>query len=243
MDRAPGRGAGGPVAHRVPPARLPDAPPWPGAHPGPAAGERLGLGLRGPVPDRRNLRQLPAPQAGPAGAAADPHAARGGLQPADAGTGRRGARGRSRTAGASAGTRAPWMNGSGRLSLRARLLVVLIAVTAAFLLVMGGVTAFVLSKRLSTQFDDGLISAAARTPVQIQSNPGDYVAVEITRLPPTVHPLTGSTGTTSELASAVERVIATGNFRSYIKDTPFAVPGTSHRLRAVARPVRADRAA
>src|SRR6516164_9178747 len=131
------------------------------------------------------------------------------------------------------------MNGSGRLSLRARLLVVLIAVTAAFLLVMGGVTAIVLSKRLGTQFDDGLISAAARTPAQIQSNPGGYVAVEITRFPVTVQPLTGSTGTTSELASAVERIVASGNFRGYIKDTPFAVPATAPRLRAVARPVRA----
>src|SRR6516164_5758157 len=131
------------------------------------------------------------------------------------------------------------MNGSGRLSLRARLLVVLIAVTAAFLLVMGGVTAIVLSKRLGTQFDDGLISAAARTPAQIQSNPGGYVAVEITRFPVTVQPLTGSTGTTSELASAVERIVASGHFRGYIKDTPFAVPGTAPRLRAVARPVRA----
>ena len=131
------------------------------------------------------------------------------------------------------------MNGPGRLSLRARLLVVLIAVTAAFLLVMGGVTAFVLSRRLGAQFDDGLISAAARTPVQIQSNPGDYVAVEITRLPLTVQPLTGSTGTTAELASAVERIVTSGNVRGYVKDTPFTVPGTTPRLRAVARPVRA----
>src|SRR6516164_5949351 len=131
------------------------------------------------------------------------------------------------------------MNRPGRLSLRARLLVVLIAVTAAFLLVMGGVTAFVLSRRLSAQFDDGLISAAARTPVQIQSNPGDYVAVEITRLPLTVQPLTGSTGTTAELASAVERIVTSGNVRGYVKDTPFTVPGTTPRLRAVARPVRA----
>jgi signal transduction histidine kinase len=131
------------------------------------------------------------------------------------------------------------MNGPGHLSLRARLLVVLIAVTAAFLLVMGGVTAFVLSRRLGAQFDDGLISAAARTPVQIQANPGDYVAVEVTRLPLTVQPLTGSTGTTAELASAVERIVASGNIRGYIKDTPFTVPGTTPRLRAVARPVRA----
>ncbi|MBO0816872.1 MAG: HAMP domain-containing histidine kinase, partial [Actinobacteria bacterium] len=131
------------------------------------------------------------------------------------------------------------MKGPGHLSLRARLLVVLIAVTAAFLLVMGGVTAFVLSRRLGAQFDDGLISAAARTPAQIQSNPGDYVAVEITRFPLTVQPLTGSTGTTAELASAAERIFATGNLRGYAKNTPFTVSGTVPRLRAVARPVRA----
>src|SRR5215475_1184110 len=119
------------------------------------------------------------------------------------------------------------MNGPGRLSLRARLLVVLIAVTAAFLLVMGGVTAFVLSKRLGTQFDDGLISAAARAPTQIQSNPGDYVAVEITRFPPAVQRLTGCTGTTAELAAAVEQIIADGRFRGYVKRTPFMVPRTS----------------
>src|SRR5262249_60558714 len=104
------------------------------------------------------------------------------------------------------------MKGPGRLSLRARLLVVLIAVTAAFLLVMGGVTAFVLSKRLGAQFDDGLISAAARTPAQIQSNPGDYVAVEITRFRPAVRPLTGSTRTPAELTTAVERAIGAGSF-------------------------------
>src|SRR5437764_14637788 len=99
------------------------------------------------------------------------------------------------------------MDGPGRLSLRARLLVVLIAVTAAFLLVMGGVTAFVLSKRLGTRFDDALISTAARSPDQIQANPGDYVAVLIThRFPLAVQPLTGSTGTTEELVNAIEQM-------------------------------------
>ncbi len=133
------------------------------------------------------------------------------------------------------------MNGPGRLSLRARLLVVLIAVTAAFLLIMGGVTAFVLSKRLSTHFDDALISAAARTPDQIQANPGDDVAVLIThRFPPTVQPLTGSTATTEELVNAIEKMAAAGRLRGNLKDIPFVVPGTSPRLRAVARPVRSN---
>ena len=130
------------------------------------------------------------------------------------------------------------MNGPGRLSLRARLLVVLIAVTAAFLLIMGGVTALVLSKRLGAQFDDSLISAAARTPGQIQANPGDDVAVEVTRLPVKVLPLTGSNEATQALADSVGQLIAAGTLARYIDDTPFAVPGTSPRLRAVGRFVR-----
>jgi len=128
------------------------------------------------------------------------------------------------------------VNGPGRLSLRARLLVVLIAVTAAFLLVMGGVTAFVLSKRLGTHFDDALISAAARTPQAIQADPGGYVAVLIThRFPVAVQPLTGSTGTTEELVNAIEKMASANGLRGNLKDVPFAVPGTSPRLRAVAR--------
>ncbi len=63
---------------------LPAAASGPGPHPGAAAGERVGLGLRGRVTDRRDLRQLPAPQARPAGAAADPHPARRRVQPAPA---------------------------------------------------------------------------------------------------------------------------------------------------------------
>jgi two-component system OmpR family sensor kinase len=130
------------------------------------------------------------------------------------------------------------MKGPGRLSLRARLLVVLIAVTAAFLLVMGGVTAFVLSKRLGTHFDDALISAAARSPDQIQANPGDYVAVLIThRFPLAVQPLTGSSRTTEELVNAIEKMASANGLRGNVKDVPFAVPGTSPRLRAVARPL------
>src|SRR5262249_56191177 len=133
----------------------------------------------GRVQERRTLRQLPAPQACPAGPAADPHPARCGLQPAGARAGRRGAYGRAVTAGRSAGTRARGMNGPGRLSLRARLLVVLIAVTAAFLLVMGGVTAFVLSRRLGAQFAAGLISSAPRPPLPIHRHPTRYTPLTL----------------------------------------------------------------
>src|SRR5262252_5146378 len=122
------------------------------------------------------------------------------------------------------------MNGRGRLSLRARLLVVLIAVTAAFLVIMGGVTTFVLSKRLGDQFDAELQAAAQQSPFQIQSSPGDYVAVVVTFRPFVVHRLTGSSALTEELAGAVQRMIHTHTAGNYVTGTPFPVPGTSPRL-------------
>src|SRR5262249_48869754 len=159
-----GRGAGGAVAHRVPAARLPHAAPGPGAHPGPAAGEPVGLGLRGAVADRRDLCQLPAPQARPARPAADPHPAGRGIH------------------AAGAWWPAP-MSGSGRLSLRSRLLVLLIAVTAAFLLIMGGVTTLVLTRRLTGQFNADLVAAAARNPQALAGNTNGYLAAAISRPP------------------------------------------------------------
>ena len=127
------------------------------------------------------------------------------------------------------------MTGSGRLSLRSRLLVLLIAVTAAFLLVMGGVSTFVLSKRLGGQFDGELLAAAQHKPQQIASNPGDYVAVEVTFPPLAVQPLTGTGAATEELADAVRSMIASHSARHFLGDHPFGVPRMDGgpRLRAV----------
>jgi two-component system, OmpR family, sensor kinase len=130
------------------------------------------------------------------------------------------------------------MSGSGRLSLRARLLVLLIAVTAAFLLIMGAVSVVVLSKRLGGQFDAELIAAARRSPQQISSSPGGYAAVEVTLFPVTVRPLTGNSAATRELASVVQEMIATRTARVHVDAPPFTVhkPGWP-RLRVVALPV------
>ncbi len=132
------------------------------------------------------------------------------------------------------------MTSSGRLSLRSRLLVLLIAVTAAFLLVMGVVSTLVLSQRLGAQFNAELVAAAQHRPQQIASNPGGYVAVEVTLFPVTVQPLTGSNAATGELAAAVRGMIATHTARQYVGGGPFPVsqPG-GPRLRAVGRVVRA----
>ena len=134
------------------------------------------------------------------------------------------------------------------LSLRARLLVLLICVTAAFLLIMGAVSTIVLSRRLGGEFNAQLIAAAQHSPQQIASNPGDFVAVEITYLPVQVRPLTGNSAATQELAATVESLISRHVARYYIGGQPFEVPpATVHgpagpRLRAVARliPARAN---
>ncbi len=131
------------------------------------------------------------------------------------------------------------MTGPGRLSLRARLLVLLIAVTGAFLLIMGVVSAAVLSHRLGDQFNAELRAAAQRSPQQIANNPGDYAAVEITLRPLTVSRLTGNGAATSELFTAVSRLIAARTVRDFLGQGPFTVPHSSGpRLRAVVRVVR-----
>ena len=73
------------------------------------------------------------------------------------------------------------MSGSGRLSLRSRLLVLLIAVTAAFLLIMGGVTTLVLTRRLTGQFNADLVATAARSPQALAGNTNGYLAAALSR--------------------------------------------------------------
>ena len=62
------------------------------------------------------------------------------------------------------------------LSLRARMLILLIGVTAVFLLIMGAVTTAVLTKRLGGQFNTDLVAAAARGPRALADNTGGYLA-------------------------------------------------------------------
>ena len=131
----------------------------------------------------------------------------------------------------------------GTLSLRARLLVLLISVTAAFLLIMGAVSTIVLGKRLGNEFNAQLAAAAQHTPQQIAGDPGDYEAVEITSRPVQVRPLTGDSAATRELATTVQHLITRRVARFYLSGRPFDVPGaTGPRLRAVARliPARAN---
>lgn len=64
-----------------------------------------------------------------------------------------------------------------RLSLRARLLAGLIAVTATFLLIMGTVSAIVMSNHLDGQFNDSLFAGLTESAAQLRASPTYAVAV------------------------------------------------------------------
>ena len=75
------------------------------------------------------------------------------------------------------------MSGSRRLSLRARMLVVLIGVTTAFLVINGIVSTVILARNVTSQFEGNLITAADYQPADITSRPQSYPAVEVIRRP------------------------------------------------------------
>jgi two-component system OmpR family sensor kinase len=124
------------------------------------------------------------------------------------------------------------MSGSGRLSLRARLLVLLIAVTAAFLLIMGGVTTLVLTRRLSGQFNADLAAAAARSPQALAGNTGGYLAAAISRRTGQITLLTpGQRGNQFRLVLSQMR---RGQFARHLAGQPFTlVLSDGTKLRAV----------
>src|SRR6266851_4288612 len=113
------------------------------------------------------------------------------------------------------------MTASRRLSLRARLLVLLISVTAAFLLIMGLVTALVLSRRLGGQFNADLIATAARNPQALAGNSNGYLAATVSPRTSQVVLLTpGHKGT--EFQQVLSR-ISRAQYRRRLSHQPFSL--------------------
>ncbi len=128
---------------------------------------------------------------------------------------------------------------SHRLSLRARMLVLLIGVTVIFLLIMGAVSTIVLKNQWTKQFSAGLMADATRSPAELSAKPNGYSAVQVTvKYLPTPHvviaPLTGSASDgatasqqldTQELATGIRQLAASGELRTYLRrDQAFTIP-------------------
>jgi signal transduction histidine kinase len=126
------------------------------------------------------------------------------------------------------------MDNRHRLSLRARMLILLIGVTAIFLLIMGGVTTTVLAKIVNNRFDSDLIAAAAHGPAQLADNAGDYVAVAVSARTREIVPLTTSP-MTNELAAVLSAMTVT-RFETQFNGGPTTLASANgEKLRAVAR--------
>jgi hypothetical protein len=109
-----------------------------------------------------------------------------------------------------------------RLSLRARMLILLIGVTAIFLLIMGAVTTFVLTGRVNNAFNVNLIRAAAHGPRPLADNADGYLAVVVSTHTREVVPLTRG-GQTSELTAFLSPMTMT-EFRARFHSGPIAGP-------------------
>jgi signal transduction histidine kinase len=114
------------------------------------------------------------------------------------------------------------VNNPRRLSLRARMLILLIGVTAVFLLIMGAVTTFVLTGRVNNAFNVNLIRAAAHGPRPLADNADGYLAVVVSTHTRQVVPLTRG-GQTSELTAFISPMTMT-EFRARFHSGPIAGP-------------------
>jgi two-component system, OmpR family, sensor kinase len=132
------------------------------------------------------------------------------------------------------------VTGSRRLSLRARMLILLIAVTAIFLLIMGAVTTSVLSSKLRGQFNAGLIAASARDPRGLADNAGGYLAVAVSvRTGQNVLLTPGAQA--SQLASALGQMTRAGYRQRFAAEPAAITLPDGQNVRAVARGITANK--
>jgi two-component system OmpR family sensor kinase len=98
--------------------------------------------------------------------------------------------------------------GSNGLSLRTRLLLLQIAVTAVFLLIMGIVSTALFAQHLRSQFHATILAESTRRPADINQRPAPGVsAVEVTFSPFAVQPLNSHSSATSSVTDALARAI------------------------------------
>jgi signal transduction histidine kinase len=134
----------------------------------------------------------------------------------------------------------PNASDSGGLSLRARLLLLQIAITALFLLIMGIVSTALFEQHLKTQFEATILAESTRNPADIKQRPAPGVsAVLVTFRPFAVQPLPSSTQATARvsqaLAAVVRRIGRAEVIRLVRADRSFPVLAGSIELQAAAR--------
>ena len=136
------------------------------------------------------------------------------------------------------------MRGSRGLSLRTRLLLLQLAVTAVFLLVLGIVSTDLFAHNFTDQFDQIILDESTRSTADIQERPAPQLeAVLVTLSPFLVQPL--PTGSKGPRRSSRQAIRSLGQARVYAlarHDKPFQVSptdGHDFHLTAAARVIPA----
>jgi signal transduction histidine kinase len=130
------------------------------------------------------------------------------------------------------------MSSSRRLSLRARMLILLIAVTAVFLLIMGAVTTAVLTNRVSNAFNADLIAEATRGPAMLADNTDGYLAVAVSVRSGQIVQITPGQQTSS-LGSALSELTRARYKAQFTRQPATITTAAGEKLRAVARVIPA----
>ncbi|HET9894734.1 MAG TPA: HAMP domain-containing sensor histidine kinase [Streptosporangiaceae bacterium] len=136
------------------------------------------------------------------------------------------------------------MKGPRGWSLRTRLLLLQLAVTAVLLLVLGIVSTDLFAHNLTGQFNLGILDESTRSPSDIRQRPAPQLsAVLVTFSPFSVVPLpTGRAAVGHALADAIRQLGQPKVYQRARRDDPFLVGpvhGTDYHLTAVARVIPA----
>jgi two-component system OmpR family sensor kinase len=128
--------------------------------------------------------------------------------------------------------------GRRRLSLRSRLLAGLIAVTGAFIVVMGVVSTVVYQRLATEQFDDNIVLTASNIE-QVVNPPSGYLSADIPVSAGRAMMLTGPSPTGAALKDFLDDLAEQGQLRTYLAATggqtfDLTPPGNGPVLRAVA---------
>jgi signal transduction histidine kinase len=134
-----------------------------------------------------------------------------------------------------------------RLSLRARMLILLIGVTAAFLLIMGAVTAVAFGNRVGSEFNAELKATARHSVLALANVPGSYYSAYVSGRTRQVGLISPGSPVGNELVAWLRGLVEQGRARDYLAARPKMVPFTvvlpgGPKVRAVWR-VAAENAA
>jgi signal transduction histidine kinase len=127
-----------------------------------------------------------------------------------------------------------------RLSLRARMLILLIAVTTVFLIIMGVVTALIVTTRVSNAFNSELKATANHSAAQLANVAGDYDTAYISLRTGQAGLVSPSSTTGNELVTALRELISEGRIEAFLGSRtrmvpfPISLPG-GPKVRAVWR--------